>query len=74
MADGELDLLVERLALDSAAYRRLVKRVEARRAELFPPTPPPHVSAPHGGGCMCAECFGAEATGLRDEEYGFIGR
>lgn len=71
MPDGELDLLVERLATDSAAYRRLTRRVEARRAELFPPAPPPHVPAPHGGGCMCAECFGAPApvgARLRDEE------
>lgn len=75
MADGEMDSLVERLAMDSVVWRRLKKRVEARREELFPPAPPAppyHGMRGHGGDCMCAECFGAEAIApghrLRDEE------
>ena len=79
MMDGEMDMLVERLAQDSAVWRRLRRRVEARRAELFPPAPsaaPYHGDrGGHGGGCMCAECFGAAPVAavapghrLRDEE------
>ena len=80
MTEGEMEMLVERLALDTAVWRRLKVRVERRQRELYPPAPVHHgergsSAAGHGGGCMCAECFGAAPVAavapghrLRDEE------